>query len=262
LGPGDGTPGRDRRVLAWIGIAAFLLSALLLPFREHRYFLPVMAGALAVAPALLASKSWRVAMARAVPVLVLVQAPITLAYVFKDIAILRAGAPRASGYGWGRDYERTRFERWTAYWSTRHEWEDRARARADLSDMAAAWAWIAEQTRTSPAVVAYAGINTPYPFSGHRFSNTVTYVPRAGPPDATTYRWGMPPRPSAGADSSAWRSNLIASGARYLCVSRFEPGVAGSSAFPIEDAWARGEPGLFAPAWEHEYARIYVVRTP
>ncbi|HTK68937.1 MAG TPA: glycosyltransferase family 39 protein [Candidatus Eisenbacteria bacterium] len=256
-------PGQsNRRALASVGAAAFLLSALLLPFREHRYFLPVLAGALALAPALFRTRGWRVAMARAVPVIVLVQAPITLAYVLKDIAILRTDAPHASGYGSGRDYEGTRYDRWAAYWSTRHEWEDRAHARSDLGDMAAAWAWIAEHTRTSAAIVAYAGINTPYPFSGHAFANEVTFVPRAGSPDATVYEWGKPPRLNADADSSVWRSNLIASGARYLCVSRFEAGVAGPDAFPIEDAWARGQPDLLVPAWEREYARIYVVRAP
>ena len=252
----------NRRALAWVGASGFLLSAFLLPFREHRYFLPVMAAALPLAPRLLTTNGWRAAMARAVPLIVLVQAPITLAYVFKDIALLRLGAPLASGYGWGGDYERTRYMRWTAYWSTRHEWENRARPRADFGDMAAAWAWIAEQTRTSPAVVAYAGINTPYPFSGHGFANAVMFVPRAGPPDATTYEWGKPPGHFASVDSLAWRSNVIASGARYLCVSRFGAGAEGEGAFPIEDAWARSQPDLFTPTWEREYARIYAVRAP
>jgi len=249
----------DRRLLAWIGIGAFVLSAVLLPFREHRYFLPVIAVACALAPAIL--NVWPLGLARIVPILLLVQAPLTLANVVKDLAILGLDAPHAFGFGAGGDYGRTRYARWFAYWSTRYEWKDRSRPLGDGREMAAAWAWLGERTRDAPVVIAYAGFNTPFPLSGYRYRNTVTFVPRNGPPDGTVYAWGK--RPYFGADrvdSAAWRSNLASARASYLCVVRLEPLAGGS--FPIEDAWARNAPDRFQLVWAAEFARIYAVRAP
>ena len=249
----------DRRLLAWIGIGAFVLSAVLLPFREHRYFLPVIAVACALAPAILGVRP--LVLARVVPVLLIVQAPLTLAYVLKDVAILGSDTPRAFGFDTGTDYERTRYARWVDYWSTRHEWKDRSRPLGDGRDMAAAWAWLAERTRGAPAVIAYAGFNTPFPLTGYRYRNMVTFVPRSGPPDGTVYAWGKRPYLGADrADSAAWRSNLASARASYLCVVRLEPLSGGS--FPIEDEWARSAPDRFQLIWAAEFARIYAVRAP
>jgi hypothetical protein len=249
----------DRRLLAWIGIGAFVLSAVLLPFREHRYFLPVIAVACALAPVILGVRP--LVLARVVPVLLIVQAPLTLAYVLKDVAILGSDTPRAFGFDTGTDYERTRYARWVDYWSTRHEWKDRSRPLRDGRDMAAAWAWLAERTRGAPAVIAYAGFNTPFPLTGYRYRNMVTFVPRSGPPDGTVYAWGKRPYLGADrADSAAWRSNLASARASYLCVVRLEPLSGGS--FPIEDEWARSTPDRFQLIWAAEFARIYAVRAP
>jgi len=258
------TPGTgDRRLLAWVGIFAFALSGFLLPFREHRYFLPEIAVACALAPPLLVTAGWRLGMARLVPAILLLQAPVTLAYVLKDVAILGSDAPHAFGFEAGSGYERTRYARWLAYWGSRHEWEDRARARTDLRDMSAAWAWIGERTMNAPAVVAYAGVNTSYPLSGARYRNVVTFVPRAGPPDGTLYAWGKPPYFDASRfDSTAWRSNVIAARVSYLCVFRLETAWGGSGSFPVEDEFARREPARFSLAWASESARIYAVRAP
>ncbi|HET9941075.1 MAG TPA: hypothetical protein VFR25_08220 [Candidatus Eisenbacteria bacterium] len=252
---------KERMWLAWIGVAAFALSALVLPFREHRYFLPVVAAACALAPGLLRGPRSRTWFARAVPVVVLLQAPVSLAYVAKDVMVLGpAGAAHAFGHGASTGYESSRYERWLSYWSTRHEWEDRAHARADLRDMAAAWAWIAGHTDLAPAIVAYAGANTPYPFTGEGSRNRVLFVPRSGAADGTTYRWGKPPASVQEPDSTAWRSNVRALGAAYLCVVRLDARYGGSGAFPIEDEWARADTDGFSPLWTSENARIYGVR--
>jgi len=253
---------KERRWLAWMGVAAFALSALVLPFREHRYFLPVVAAACALAPGLLRGRKARTWFARVVPIIVLLEAPVSLAYVAKDLLVLGPrGAARAFGYGASAGYERSRYERWLSYWSTRHEWEDRAHARADLADMAAAWVWIAGHTDLAPAIVAYAGVNTPYPLTGEGSRNRVLFVPRSGRADGTRYRWGRPPAPEAlEPDSAAWRSNVRALGAAYLCVVRLDARHGGSGAFPIEDRWARADSGGFALLWTSENARIYGVR--
>src|SRR4029453_18111181 len=116
---------KERRWLAWMGVAAFALSALVLPFREHRYFLPVVAAACAPAPGLLRGRKGGAWFARVVPIIVLLEAPVSLAYVAKDLLVLGpGGAARAFGYGASAGYERSRYERWLSYWGPRAQGAD------------------------------------------------------------------------------------------------------------------------------------------
>jgi hypothetical protein len=256
---GASPDARERGRLGWMALAAFVLSAFLLPFREHRYFLPVIAAAWAVAVALLDRPRTRSWLARAVPVVLLAQAPVTVAFVLKDWLLQGPRPPHAHAASTSHD----RYGRWMEYWGTRHEWEDRSHAREDLRDMAAAWAVLATLTRGAPAVVAYAGVNTPYPLLGYDLANRVVFVPRSGPPDGTLYLWGKPPSATASVpDRAAWQSNVAALGASYLCVFRLTPGGGGTGAFPIEDEWAREDPERFPLSWTSDNARIYAVRSP
>jgi hypothetical protein len=253
---GASPDARDRRRLGWMALAAFVLSAFLLPFREHRYFLPVTAAAWAVAVALLDRPRTRSWLTRAIPVVLLAQAPVTVAYVLKDW-ILQGPRPEHA-----EATAHDRYGRWMEYWGTRHEWEDRSHAREDLRDMAAAWARLANLTREAPAVVAYTGVNTPYPLTGYDLANRVVFVPLSGPPDGTLYLWGKAPSATASVpDRAAWQSNIADLGASYLCVFRLTPGGGGTGAFPIEDEWAREDPERFPPSWTSGNARIYAVRS-
>jgi hypothetical protein len=294
--------------LAAAGIAAFLLCALALPFREHRYFFPVTAVAWALAAVLASRGAFRTS-ALAAALVLAVQAPITLFYWGKDLfvaglgtahavsAILlgglawaaldpggavsrivrgRAASPSRSGgrvaaaaalaillvplAGATEAYDRSKFDLWYRYWSTRHAWKELGSARADFKDMAASWRVVAERTRDAPAVVAYAGLNAPYPLTGFGLRNRVLFVPRRGSSASALWDWGLAaPGPVSGGTSEDWERNLEGLGVRLLCLYR--TGTPGTPAadFPIERDWAVGDSSRFGLIWASPYAQVYRV---
>lgn len=65
-------------------------------------------------------------------------------------------------------------------------------------------------------------------------------------------------------ERSSWLANLDAFGADWLFVARMYPGVAAANAhddqnFPVERAWADGDPARFHLAYANEGARIYQI---
>jgi hypothetical protein len=155
-------------------------------------------------------------------------------------------------------YAPARYDSWQRYWGSRYELERRDAPRADFRDMGASWKAIAEETEGRPAVIAYAGTNTPYPLSGSSFENRVRFVPRGSNARASLYDWGS--TPSNGrepGDRASWLANLESERVRYLCVygiaSRENP----DAAFPVEREWADRSPEELRLIWSADHARIY-----
>ena len=300
--------GKRARFRAWLAMSAllaFLASAVLMPYREHRYFFPVLAVAWSV---LASMASARELMAlRAGLVLILVTAPLTLFYWGKDLVLAGFGAGHAaaavlallfvSGVVWLRSLARLRvcvarvlatragriqaaalmgvlavlvlagtsiayvpgrYERWARYWASRHEWERPEEPRADFRDMGASWQILADETRARPAVIAYAGMNAPYPMTGFSFANPVRFVPRGENPLASDYDWGSKPVDCREPGSMAsWMENLERTRVQYLCVYRIASATDPDPPFPVEREWADRAPEAFRLVWSSEYARIY-----
>jgi hypothetical protein len=176
-------------------------------------------------------------------------------------ALVTAAAMFGALAPWITSYERARFDLWSRYWSTRHEWETRHVARADFSDVAWSWRFLAERTRDSPAVVAFAGTNLLYPLGGFGNMNRVEFVPR-GNGESSHFGWGCrPPDVGAPGTPESWTQNLTRAKAEYLCVYRL-PRQDKPARFPVEREWADRDPGRFEIVWERPHARVYRVRLP
>jgi len=288
--------GRGGRSLAAVAVAAFGLSALLLPFREHRYFLPVTAAAWGAVGAAASRAGRRIGFERVVVAALALQVPITLFYWLKELWTLGWSSSRVAGVGaavavaaglvlvrlprgrvrlalgagvvsvvvaailTGPAWEKERYERWGRFWASRYLWEDLARPREDLRDLGEAWSWIANETRSRAAVVAYSGMNVPYPLTGLGNRNRVVAVCRNERAATSIYRWGiLPPDPGASPSRRAWMENLAELEVDYLCVFRLYVAEGGTGRFPIEDDWARGAPDRFTLRWAAPWARIYAV---
>jgi hypothetical protein len=160
-----------------------------------------------------------------------------------------------------------------------------------------AWDWT--DRHVTGATVAYTGNNVPYPLTGPRLTNRVIYVNidrhlawrfhdydhaarqrlNAAPTTALATSSGvlLPLEASSGridavrpryermrGDREAWLSNLWATGADHLFVSAlsaYEIDYVWHNAggFPIEDDWARQDPGAFRLVYENQQVRIYAV---
>ncbi len=307
-----GVPQRLASSIACAAILAFISVALILPYREHRYFQGVTVVAWSAA-AMVASGRISVAGAgRIAVVIALAHGAVTLFYWGKDLLVVgvnrshlvaaalvagvcgvvmvrarlarcieRATVPVRSSMrarallvagpgvlilavcsGSTVEYERSRFDLWYRYWSTRHESKRMGQPREDFRDMAASWRYLAELTRGRPTVVAYAGANIPYPLGGFGLRNRVLFAPRNENGDASWYRWGsVPPDPLTDGTAEAWRRNLDRLGVRYLCVYRMAKGPASRTRFPVEQVWADRTQGQVTLVWETPLARVYRVES-
>jgi hypothetical protein len=157
-------------------------------------------------------------------------------------------------------YEARRYELWSDYWATRYAWKDRGHPRRDVSDMAASWQFVANATRSSPSIVAYAGSNLPYPLTGYGRKNRVVFVPHNADETGWRFWWGdRPPSPWRDGETVSWHRNLARLGVRYLCVYRLLAADDPETRFPIERAWAEHGPVPLRLVWERPWARVYEV---
>jgi hypothetical protein len=156
------------------------------------------------------------------------------------------------------------------------------------------WAW--ERAHIAHSVVAYTGNNLPYPLAGDDLSNLVIYInidrhagwrfhdyarvrrhqgPAASAALARASGQLAPPADGEGGASrprfertegnrDAWVQNLKADGARHLFVAALSPYEIdyvwhNADGFPIEDEWARADPGSFVLLYENYQVRVYGV---
>lgn len=159
-------------------------------------------------------------------------------------------------------YQRSKYDLWYRYWSTRYPWNSLHVPRADYRDMAASWRFMEGRTVAPGATVAYAGTNIPYPLAGARLDRRVLFVPRNENGDASFYDWGSaPPDPLSNGTRDSWSRNVQRLHVEYLCVYRETPELDPRSGFPIEQSWADADRGRFTLLWSSPAARIYRVGT-
>src|SRR5882672_1684603 len=152
-------------------------------------------------------------------------------------------------------YERGKFELWRKYWGNRHEWENLREARPDLRDMAESWAFLAGETRDKPTLIGYSGMNIPYPLGGYGLRNRVLFVPHTEDETASLFDWGMRVAdPVTGGTEEDWLRNIQQLHVRYQCVYRMQAG-GPAAEFPIERAWADGNPAIFTLIRATQYVR-------
>jgi hypothetical protein len=281
--------GRPDRVLATAAIAAALLFFAAIPYRQHRFFLPIIG----LSTPLLISRGRN---DRLLLAIVLVNVACALAYIFKDIVMLGFGAFSMGGavglaivlvssgaLAWWRrmvptgrsgrrlipavalflgvvalaagqrGYERGRFAAWERFWSHRVEAGHGFRARVDWADWAEGWREVADITRPAPTVIAYAGNNIPYPLFGEGLRNSVLFIPATEECTSDRYDWGSTPcdlrRPGA---SNTWFARLRARNVHYLCVFR---GL--GEGWPPEWHWARAAGSDLTPIRQSTYCAIF-----
>jgi hypothetical protein len=156
------------------------------------------------------------------------------------------------------------------------------------------WRWVDEHVKQSS--IAYSGNNLPYPLTGERLSNRVSYVnidrhadwrfhdyARARTRPASTESSSPLARASGqlvplgerpGEEASrpryerrngyrdAWIQNLRSAGVRHLFISvlsAYEIDYVwhNDRGFPIEDEWAKADPHAFELVYENDQVRIY-----
>jgi hypothetical protein len=163
------------------------------------------------------------------------------------------------------------------------------------------WRWLDENVHG--AVIAYTGINLPYPLFGDRLTNRVLYVNIDGhrrwrlhdydrayrdgrfapaPPRLAISSGELRPvadRPGPRDDASrpryermegyrdGWMANLGALGVTHLFVSALSAYEIdymwhNEGGFPIEDDWARNDPGSFHLLYQSPQIRVYAVTPP
>lgn len=157
-----------------------------------------------------------------------------------------------------------------------------------------AWRWVA--AHVSNSTIAYTGINLPYPLTGNRLANRVVYVnidahtrwrfdnyarayhtghlPQEGPLLATSSGELLPAASPADAlrpryerlngDRTDWIGNLKAMGVQHVFVAQLsayeiDDNWHDDQGFPIENAWAAGDPARFRLEYENARVRIYAI---
>jgi len=140
------------------------------------------------------------------------------------------------------------------------------------------WAWI--ESHAHGVNIAYAGNNIPYRLLGRHFENEVRYVNINHTPDwryddyvravrSTTVRY-RPARTSNAyyernaPDHRAWLDNVRRLRIDDLFVSRLWVFTVDymwhdEDRFPIEETWARSDPGVFTPVYANREVKIYEI---
>jgi hypothetical protein len=165
--------------------------------------------------------------------------------------------------------------------------------------MIVGWDWV--HRNITHATIANTGNNLPYPLFEHNLTNRVRYINidrhvdwrfhdyARGRKDAPVDAPGrlarasgqlMPPLPEGTAEGAsrpryerwegyreAWLSNLKSAGVTHLFVSvlsAYEVDFVSHNVegFPIEDDWARADPGAFTLVYENGQVRIYALSHP
>lgn len=140
-------------------------------------------------------------------------------------------------------------------------------------DAVSAWKWLDEHTKGDN--IAYMGRPAVFPLYGAGFKNNVYYT-SVNPVDpmklhffpGSRYQWGYSftqmhdnfearGNYRGNADYSTWMKNLMRRRTDYLFVYSLHQ--TDDIKFPIEDAWAREHPAMFAPVFSNGTIRIYKV---
>lgn len=134
-----------------------------------------------------------------------------------------------------------------------------------------AWDWLNRNTTGNN--IAYVGRPVPFPLYGENFKNNVFYVSVNTTDPAklhyfsgSSYRWGLdalsmhqnfeaPGNYRAQASYPAWLINLKRRKTDYLFIYSLHH--TREISFPMEDAWAKNNPGIFHPVFSNETAHIY-----
>ncbi len=138
-------------------------------------------------------------------------------------------------------------------------------------DATRAWEWLNQNTKGNN--IAYVGRPVPLPLYGSNFKNNVYYVSLNKTEPAklhyfsdSRYHWGYDflslhrnleekGNYRADADYSVWLKNLISRRSDYLFVYSLHQ--AKDIEFPVEDKWAKENPGRFNPVFTNSTIHIY-----
>jgi hypothetical protein len=136
-----------------------------------------------------------------------------------------------------------------------------------------AWDWLNKNTQGNN--IAYVGRPVPFPLYGANFKNNVYYVSvnKTDPPKLhyfpnSNYHWGYDfsslhksleekDNYRGHSDYSVWLNNLFRRNTDYLFVYSLHQ--TKDIEFPIEDKWARDNPGRFSPVFVNETIHIYKI---
>ena len=140
-------------------------------------------------------------------------------------------------------------------------------------EAARAWNWLNENTQGNN--IAYVGRPVPFPLYGANFKNNVYYVSVNKTEPAkihyfpkSHYYWGYDFRTlhrnleekdnyRSDADYSVWLDNLNHRNTDYLFVYSLHQ--TKDIEFPLEDAWAKANPGKFSPVFTNGTIHIYKI---
>lgn len=161
------------------------------------------------------------------------------------------------------DYIKNEYRRYTKMVKYSGFWPDATRA----------WEWLNKNTKDDN--IAYAGRPVPFPLYGTNFKNNVYYVSvnKTDPaklhyfPDSR-YTWNddfldlhknleAKGNYRADADCSVWLSNLVKRKTDYLFIYSLHQ--TKDIIFPMEDNWARENPGKFFPVFVNPTIHIYKI---
>ena len=140
-------------------------------------------------------------------------------------------------------------------------------------DATKAWEWLNRNTQGNN--IAYVGRPVPFPLYGTNFKNNVYYVSvnKIEPAKLhyfpnSHYHWdydflslhrslGAVGNYRADADYIVWLNNLNRRYTDYLFIYSLHQ--TKNIEFPLEDAWARANPGKFTPVFTNETIHIYKI---
>jgi hypothetical protein len=162
-----------------------------------------------------------------------------------------------------KDYVNNEYSRYTNMVKYSGFWPDATRA----------WDWLNRNTQGNN--IAYIGRPVPFPLCGTNFKNNVYYVSVNKTEPArihyfpkSHYHWGYDflslhknleaeGNYRADADYSVWLDNLNRRNTDYLFIYSLHQ--TKDIEFPLEDAWAKANPGKFSPVFANETIHIYKI---
>jgi hypothetical protein len=162
-----------------------------------------------------------------------------------------------------KDYVNNEYSRYTNMVKYSGFWPDATRA----------WDWLNRNTQGNN--IAYIGRPVPFPLYGTNFKNNVYYVSVNKTEPArihyfpkSHYHWGYDflslhknleaeGNYRADADYSVWLDNLNRRNTDYLFIYSLHQ--TKDIEFPLEDAWAKANPGKFSPVFANETIHIYKI---
>lgn len=117
---------------------------------------------------------------------------------------------------------------------------------------AAGWGWLDENAGTGTVAVSHAPENFfVYPAMGPYFERRAVYV-NVNEADFTNPLLYADCKTRVDPSAEAWTANLRMQQVRWLHVARYP-----EFEFPVEDAWARARPDLFALRFDHPTNRVW-----